>query len=108
MPALAVETADIATSAVQEAKIADATIGLGGGTTAVAVGKLDAIYASKNTGAANATFNVTHGLGRAAAAYLLVGSDKAANVYDSTATSTATHLKMRCDTATVALKLMVW
>jgi hypothetical protein len=107
MPALAVETADIATSAVTEAKIADATIGLGGATHGVAAGKLDAIYASKATATVDVAVNITHGLGRTPVGYALVSSDKAANAYDG-GTHTATHLKVKCDVTTVVGKYLIW
>ncbi len=107
MPAAAVEAADIASDAVTAAKIAAATISLGSGTTGAAMGKFDAIYASVNFVTLDVTLSVAHGLSRTPIAYALVGSDKAANVYDG-ATHTATHLKVKCDTTTVTAKLIIW
>ncbi len=106
-PSAFIAASHIATNSVIEAKIADATIGLGGGTSGVAMGKLDAIIAEGSTNTANAEVTVTHGLGRAPVGYLLVGCDLACNVYDSAA-HTATHLKIKCDVASVVYSLMIW
>ncbi len=107
MPAAAVEAADIASNAVTGAKIAAATISLGTGTTGVAMGKLDAIIAIGSTNSSNTEVTVTHGLGRVPVGYILIGSDLACNIYDST-TFTATHLKIKCDVASVVYNLMIW
>ncbi len=107
MPAAAVEAADLASDSITAAKIAAATISLGSGTHGVAMGKFDGIYGSVNFVTLDVTLSVVHGLGRTPIAYALVGSDKAANVYDG-ATHTATHLKVKCDTTTVTAKLIIW
>lgn len=57
---------------------------------------------------------VEHGLTDASGAprvprgYFVIGQDKAGTVYDSTNPHTDTLLKIRCDVATVALKLWVF
>jgi len=67
------------------------------------------VYLTLTTDATPDTeFSIAHGLGYAPNGYLAVKSDKAANVYDGTTANTDELLYLRCDVASVALRLMVF
>jgi hypothetical protein len=53
-------------------------------------------------------FVVTHGLGYAVNGYLVIKTDKAADVYDGTTANTDELLYLRCNVASAALRLMVF
>jgi hypothetical protein len=63
-------------------------------------------YASNATPDAEDT--LAHGLGKVPTGYIVIGKDKAGTVYDGTTAWTATNIYLKCDTASVAAKLIVF
>lgn len=59
-------------------------------------------------GTANTEFTVNHGLGRVPVGYLVVGRDKAAIIYNSTTAWTETAIYLKCNVATVAIRLLIF
>ena len=67
------------------------------------------VYLTLTTDATPDTeFSAAHGLGYVPNGYLAVKADKAANIYDGTTANTDELLYLRCDVASVALRLMVF
>jgi len=86
-------------------------ISLGGGVNGYRAGNLDAQFIDINTtpAVANTEFVVIHGLQRVPVGYLIVRADKACNVYDSSAGSwTESLLYLKCDTAGVTIKIVLF
>lgn len=61
-----------------------------------------------DTGSANTEFSASHYLGRAPAGFILTKSDKAAAIYDSGTTWTATTIYLKCNAANAAVTLVVY
>jgi len=61
-----------------------------------------------SNGSADTEDTVAHGLGKVPTGYIVYSRDKAAIVYDSGTAFTATNIYLKCNVATVALKLIVF
>jgi len=61
-----------------------------------------------DTGNADAEFTAAHYLGRAPNGYILVKTDKAANIYDGDTTWTTTTIYLKCDVANAAVTLLIY
>lgn len=66
------------------------------------------VYEAVSDGTPDTEFSISHGLGRVPSGCLVIGQDKAASVYNGSTANDDATLYLRCDTATVALKVLVW
>ena len=58
--------------------------------------------------APNTEDTVAHGLGKVPTGFLIYSEDKAAVIYDSGTAWTKTNIYLKCDTASVAAKLIIF
>lgn len=65
-------------------------------------------YFNVVTSTADTDVLVVHKLGRVPKGYLVVSQDKAGVVYTGTVPATVDNLTIKCNVATVTLKLLVW
>jgi hypothetical protein len=68
---------------------------------------LNAHIITITTAGANTEVTIAHTLKRIPAGYIILGMDKAANIYDSGTTWTATNIYIKASVATVAVKLLI-
>jgi len=83
---------------------------MGTGVSGYKAGNLDAQYIDVLApSAANTEFVIPHGLGRRPIGYVVVRSDRAVSVYDSSNGSWGDSLMyLKADTASATIRLLVW
>lgn len=70
---------------------------------------IDCVWANGTSpGGANTEFSVTHDLGRVPVGYILVKSDKSANIYDGPTAWTTSLIYLKADQASVAYRLLIF
>lgn len=69
---------------------------------------IDCQVKSVTTAAADTEVSVAHTLKRVPTGFIVINIDKAAIVYDSGSTWTTTNIYIKCNVATVAVKLLIF
>lgn len=69
---------------------------------------LSSYIGSTTTPGADVEFSISHGLKRVPVGYLVIGQDKAAVVYNGSTSWTADVIYLKCNTATVIVKVIIF
>lgn len=65
-------------------------------------------FVDVTTAGADTEFAVKHGLGRVPVGYIPIGQNKAGGFYNSTTAWTAESIYLKCDVATMTVRLLVF
>lgn len=105
----AVNGVALAPLAVSSGHVGTQTLTLGGATHGVALGKLNALVMSVPFATQGVTVGVTHGLGRAAYGWFVVGQNKRADIHAKANVATQLRLQATGVACTdIAVKVVVW
>ena len=65
-------------------------------------------FADVTTPGSDVEFEITHGLGYIPLGYLVISSDKAGHVYNSTTAWTAEKIYLKCNVSTTIIRVLIF